>query len=331
MTQLLVIPGDGIGPEVTGAARKALDVLAPDVETTDGTAGRQALDAHGAPVAPGTAERIEQGAVDGVLFGATETRPGEPSAALALRRLAEACVSVRPARARRPGSRPCDVTVYRELTEDLYVQDEERDDGRAVARRRITQAATERFARAALEHAPADPVPILAHKATILPATDGLFRETVHEVGTALDREVEDRLVDALAHDLALDAAGPTTVLAPNLYGDLLSDLTAGLAGGLGVAPSLTLGEGPPVAEPVHGTAPDIAGEGIANPTGALVSLALLLDHLGREGAARRLEIAVNDVLAQGRTLTPDLGGDATTAAFTQAVLDTLETLEVHA
>lgn len=325
MTRILVVEGDGIGPEVVGSALRVLDELAPDVETVPGTAGRGALETYDDPLGPETREAVTEDAVDGVLFGATETRPGEPSAALALRSAADARVSVRPARARRPGTRACEVTIYRELTEDLYVQEETSENGSATATRRITREATDRFARLALAHAPSDPPPILAHKATILPETDGLFRDTVQAVADELDHPIEPQLVDAVAHDIALDPSGPTAVLAPNLYGDLLSDLTAGLAGGLGLAPSLILGGGPPIAEPVHGTAPDIAGKGVANPVGALGSLALLLDELGRERPARRLEIAVNDVLSRGRTLTPDLGGSATTEAFTDAVIDTLE------
>lgn len=325
MTRLLVVPGDGIGPAVTDAALTLLDALPLDIETIEGVAGREAMATFDAPLSPATQEAIEADRVDGVLFGATETRPGEPSAVLALREAAHARVSVRPARARLPGARPCDVTIYRELTEDLYIQEETSTDDRAEATRRITRQATERFAHLALDHAPTDPVPVIAHKATILPRTDGLFRDTVRHVARELGREVEDRLVDALAHDIALDPGYPRTVLAPNLYGDLLSDMTAGLAGGLGLAPSLTLGDGPPIAEPVHGTAPDIAGEGIANPTGMLLSLALLLDHLGHARAAERIEAAVDAALARGQTLTPDLGGDATTEAFADTVQASLE------
>ncbi len=325
MTRLLVLPGDGIGPEVTQATTDVLDLLVPDLTVEDGLAGRRALAEHGEVIAPDTRALIQDEALDGILFGATETRPGEPSAVLALRQLTGARLSLRPAVGRLTGQPDVDVTVYRELTEDLYVQDESRTEDGAVAQRPITETATRRFAELALPLIPTEAVPVVAHKATVLPATDGLFLETVQAVADELDRPVEDQLVDALAHDLALDPSGPVHILAPNLYGDLLSDLTAGLAGGLGLAPSLTLGDGPPIAEPVHGTAPDIAGQGIANPAASLLSASLLLDHLGHAEAGNALERAVTRAIRAPGTRTPDLGGRSTTATVTDAIITQLQ------
>ncbi len=325
MTRLLVLPGDGIGPEVTQATIRVLETLVPDVTIEHGLAGRQALAERGQPLAPETERRLAEDSPDGILFGATETRPGEPSAVLALRQATGARLSIRPARSRQSSKAPVDVTVYRELTEDLYVQQETTTEDGAVAQRPITEAATRRFAELAFQALPDDATPVVAHKATVLPATDGLFLETIQAVAQAAGRQVDDRLVDALAHDLAVDASGPLHILAPNLYGDLLSDLIAGLAGGLGVAPSLTLGDGPPIAEPVHGTAPDIAGQDIANPAASLSSAAMLLDHLGHTAEAETLGRAIAQTLAAPDTQTPDLGGRATTDTVVDAVLSQLE------
>lgn len=325
MKTLLVVAGDGIGPEVTSVALAALERLVP-LEVLHGLAGRRALDEHCRPVAPGTEETILDQRLDGVLFGATATRPGEASAVLRMRALVAGACNVRPARALLPGARPCDVTVYRELTEDLYVQQEAGGGTVAVARRPITRAATERFAALALDHVGSSRPAVVAHKATVLPCTDGLFLSACRDIAADRGLVLEDRLVDALAHDLVLDPTGPLAVLAPNLYGDILSDVTAALAGGLGVSPSLTLGGGPPLVEPVHGTADRLAGTGRANPAAALLSATLLLDHWGEREAADRLEDAVVHTLSDRAVATPDVGGTGTTETFARSVLTLLET-----
>ncbi len=323
--RLLVLEGDGIGPQVTRSALEALERLIPSAETVRGTAGRGALEEHGIPLAPETRRLVEEDRVDGVLFGATETRPGEESAVLALRNAAQACLSIRPARSPPTRDESVDVTVMRELTEGLYVQQETREGAHALAERPTSKPAVERFARMALTRADPQAPIIVAHKATVLPQTDGLFLDTVQRVADETGTRVEDRLVDALAHDLAQDPTTPATILAPNLYGDILSDVTAGLAGGLGLAGSLTLGDGPPIAEPVHGTAPDLAGTGDANPTAMLQSLALLLHELGRTAQARTLQSALDAAHQDPTTRTPDLGGTATTQQATHAIVSHLE------
>lgn len=323
--RLLAIEGDGVGPTVTRAAVDVLERLVPEAEIVRGSAGRDALGEHGVPLAPQTRSLVEEVRVDGVLFGATETRPGEESAVLALREAASARLSLRPARSPPSSERDVDVTVMRELTEGLYVQDEDRQGEGALARRPVSEAAVERFAQLAL--ARADPqVPIVvAHKATVLPETDGLFLDTIRRVANEQDQPVRDRLVDALAHDLALDPTTRATILAPNLYGDVISDVTAGLAGGLGLAGSLTVGDGVPIAEPVHGTAPDLAGTGQANPTAMLRSLALLLDELGHAEQARALRGGLRAALCDPATRTPDVHGHATTQETARAVIRNLE------
>lgn len=324
MTRLLVLPGDGVGPTVTDAATRTLEAVAPDVETIHGSAGETARRAHDQPVAPSALASIEAGDVDGVLFGAAATEPGQASAVLTLREATQAHLSVRPARQPGRAQDPTSVTVYRELSEGLYSGQTRTEPGRAEVTRTITREATSAFADAVLDRIETSQRTVIAHKANVLSDTDGLFLDTVQEVARRHGLDVDSRIVDALAHDLALGLDEPTAILAPNLYGDLLSDLTAGLTGGLGLAPSLTIGGGPPIAEPVHGTAPDV-DPSHANPTGALASLALLLDELDRPRAADRLRQALHRVLADGDTLTPDQGGQATTETFTDTVLAQLE------
>lgn len=325
MTSVLVVPGDGVGPSVVDAARRALKHLAPELSFERGQAGRDVLAEQGTPLAPETRRRVEEGRADAVLFGATQTREGEPSAVLALREAAGARASLRPGHVpSASGASRVDVRVLRELTQGLYVQDE-RDEGKlAVARRPVDQGDVEAFAEIALSRVPEENRIVTAHKATVLPETDGRFRSAIETVAERQGRTVDDRLVDALAHDLARGLGQPTAILAPNLYGDVLSDLVAGLGGGLGQAGSITLGEGPPIAEPVHGTAPDVDPER-ANPTGALRSAALLLEELGHARQARALDRALAASLEQPGPRTPDQGGNATTLEFADAVLARLE------
>jgi 3-isopropylmalate dehydrogenase len=163
----------------------------------------------------------------------------------------------------------------------------------------------------------------LAHKANVMRETDGLFREAVADVAEARGIEVEEALMDALAMHLCLSPESYDVVVCPNLAGDVLSDLAAGLVGGLGLLPSANVGPDRALFEPVHGTAPDIAGEGVANPTAAILSAAMCLEFLGHDAAAAAVHEAVEAVLADGPK-TPDLGGDASTGDVTDAVLDRL-------
>jgi isocitrate/isopropylmalate dehydrogenase len=297
----------------------ALDVLAelaPTIDVEMAPVGRDVLARDGHPLGSQARDALERNP-DGILFGATGTRPGEASAVLALRQFVGSRCSLRPA-GLTPETAP--VTVYRELTEGLYGGSSLREDGLAEATRTITRDATCAFARRVFDRLPSDAQPTVAHKATVLDATDQLFLDTVREVAESRGRPLEDRLVDALAHDIAREPDEDRWILAPNLYGDILSDLVAGLHGGLGLAPSLTLGEGPPIAEPVHGTAPDLDPVR-ANPCATLASLGLLLTELGHEPEARRLQAGLQRALDETQGRTPDLGGQATLRETTRAVL----------
>ncbi len=231
-----------------------------------------------------------------------------------------------------PGLRPeVDLVIVRENTEGLYVRTEWGDEAAAVALRVITRRASERIAKVAFELARKRRRKVtVVHKANVMKRTCGLFRTVALEVGEEYpDVEVEEMLVDAMAMWLAKEPERFDVVLTPNLFGDILSDEASVWGGGLGMAPSLNVGEGPPLAEPVHGSAPDIAGRGIANPTAALLSAAMLLEvGLGRAGEARRLREAVWKVLAAGYH-TPDLPGEegkmVDTARFGELVRMCLE------
>jgi homoisocitrate dehydrogenase len=225
------------------------------------------------------------------------------------------------------GCRPgVDLWIVRENTEDLYVGQETNDGQRATALRVITRAASQRIARTAFELARRQGLGrvTIVHKATILRETDGLFRSACLAVAADYpDITTDEQLVDSMALKLMLQPERFGVVVTTNLFGDILSDEAAALVGGLGTVAAGNIGPQAAVFEPVHGSAPDIAGRGLANPTAALLASVLLLEHLDQPAAARRLRQAVLASLAAG-ILTPDLGGRATTADFTQAVIDRL-------
>ena len=261
---------------------------------------------------------------------------GYRSPILTLRRQFDLYANLRPVVTLLPGRPAVDLLIVRENTEGLYSGREHWENDTAIAERVITRAASERIARVAFEQArrraaergPRDRQPqvTVVHKANVLKQSDGLFRASCMAVAQEYpDVSVNEMLVDAAAMWLAKDPRRFDVIVTTNLFGDILSDLSAGLVGGLGVTPSANVGAGPvAVFEPVHGSAPDIAGRGIANPTGALLSGAMLLDHLGRPEEARRLRGAVRATLAAG-VLTPDLGGSATTDQVVEAVLAQLQ------
>ncbi len=294
-------------------------------------------------------------AADATLFGATQspiTGDSPPPAAagggpgrgavyrspiLALRKQFDLYANLRPAVNLLPptpgASASVDLLLVRENTEGLYAGRERREDAdTAIAERLITRRGSERIARVAFEQARRRarrsassfqlPVVTIVHKANVLKVTDGLFREACLAVAREYpDVRVEEMLVDAAAMWLVKNPARFDVIVTTNLFGDILSDEAAGLIGGLGVAPSANVGAGrAAVFEPVHGSAPDIAGKGIANPVGAILSAAMLLEHLGQADAAGRVWAAVQATVAAG-IVTPDLGGSATTQQVTDGVL----------
>jgi 3-isopropylmalate dehydrogenase len=322
--EIAVIPGDGIGREVCPAAVRVLDAVG-EFSFVEADAGDAVRDATGEALPAETYDLAAR--ADATLFGAA----GETAAdvIIPLRRAVDSFVNVRPARAY-PGAdalRPeTDVVFLRENTEGVYAGHESRlTDDVATLTRVVTDTASRRLAEYACEFVAergADSFTVV-HKANVMRETDGLFREAVTDVADAHGVGTDETLMDAFATLLPLQPESFDVVVCPNLAGDVLSDLAAGLVGGLGLLPSANVGPERALFEPVHGTAPDIAGEGVANPAAALFSAAMLLEYLGHDGAADRVRTAVEGVLADGPR-TPDLGGEADTEEVTAAVLDRL-------
>ncbi len=332
MRRIVLIPGDGIGVEVVASARAVLEALPrvfPDLRFEFGEAlmGMAALRAGEDPVPEATVQAAK--AADACLLGAIDEAalPVGTRALGRFRRLLGAYANVRPLKAY-PGV-PClcpdlDVIVVRENSEGLYSGIEfETGPDAACAVRLITRQGSERVARVAFELARSRRRRVTAvHKLGALKRTDGLFLEAVRAVGAAYpDVSLETRNIDATAMELIQHPAHFDVILATNMFGDVLSDEAAGLVGGIGLAASAVLGDRYAYFEPVHGTAPDIAGKGIANPAAAILAAAMMLRHLKEDGGAGAIERAVAAALSEGRARTPDLGGPATTADATRAII----------
>ncbi|WP_255149733.1 isocitrate/isopropylmalate dehydrogenase family protein [Halorarius halobius] len=322
--EIVVVPGDGIGQEVVPAAVEVLETVG-SFAFVEAEAGDHVAEAGGDPLPEETYELAAN--ADATLFGAA----GESAAdvILPLREAVGSFANVRPARAY-PGVdalRPeTDLVFVRENTEGVYAGIEsEIAEGVTTLTRVITEDASRRIAEFGFEYAAEngyDDVTV-AHKANVMRETDGQFLDACRAVADEGDHEYEEALMDALAMHLLLRPEEYGVVVCPNLAGDMLSDLAAGLVGGLGLLPSANVGPDNALFEPVHGSAPDIAGQGVANPCATILSAAMLLEHLGYGGKAADVRTAVESVLESGPR-TPDLGGDATTADVTAAVVDRL-------
>jgi homoisocitrate dehydrogenase len=331
MKTICLIPGDGVGQEVVLAAAEVLAALGVGLTFVEAEAGFACFEKYGSALPEATMTRVRQS--DAVLFGATSSPSGivagYRSPILALRKELDLYANLRPIFSL-PGDfsrQGIDMLIVRENTEGLYSGREHRDGDTAIAERVITRRASERIARVACEQAMqraglrgTPPVLTIIHKANVLKLTDGLFRECALKVAAEFPEiMVKELLVDSAAMNLVKSPRSFDVLVTTNLFGDILSDEASALVGGLGVAPSANVGTGTPVFEPVHGSAPDIAGQGIANPVGALLSSAMMLEKLGEPKAAARLRQAVLDTLASGLR-TADLGGTANTNQFTQAI-----------
>jgi isopropylmalate/isohomocitrate dehydrogenase-like protein len=322
MAIVCVIPGDGIGQEVTAAALEVLDSLQVPLTYRFAEAGWACYQRHGTPLPHQTLDLARDS--QAVLFGAVTTPPGIPdyfSPIVRLRRELHLYANLRPFR-NLPGKVPgFQFYIVRENTEDLYLGLEESDGQEARAVRVITRRASERIARFALALAKDSRRRLtVAHKANILRKTDGLFRDAAFQVAVEFPEvEVDELLVDTAAMLLVTNPARFDVLVTTNLYGDILSDVAAGVAGGLGLAASANIGDEVALFEPVHGSAPDIAGRGIANPAAAILASAMMLDHLGYRAEASRLRAALWETIASGQ-VTPDLGGSLTTQGFVKEV-----------
>lgn len=332
MYEICVIPGDGIGQEVVPAALGVLEATGVPLRWVFAEAGWEAFQRTGTSVPAETLAKIKRcrATLAGAFSSPSRKVAGFFSAIRYLRRELDLYANLRPTRSRPlPGCPPgIDLLLVRENTEGLYVAQERRYGELAIADAVITRRASERIGRVACQQARRRRQQLtIVHKANVLPLTTGLFLETVHAVARDYpELKVDELIVDAAAMKLVRSPQQFDVLVTTNLFGDILSDLTAGLTGGLGLAPSANVGEQAAIFEPVHGSAPDIAGRGIANPMAAILSGAMMLSYLGETSAAERLELAVDRVLAQG-PLTPDLGGSATTEQVAAAVRAAYEAL----
>ena len=325
--RITLIPGDGIGPEVTAAVVQVLDRAGVDIEWEREEAGAAVAQREGKPLPDRVLDSITRNRV--ALKGpiATPVGSGFASVNVEVRRSLDLYANLRPVRSL-PGVEArfdgVDLIVVRENTEDLYSGLEHQVvPGVVESLKIITAKASERIARFAFAYAARHRRRKVSavHKANIMKLGDGLFLESVRKVaGEQSAIEYDERIVDAACMHLVIDPARFDVLLLPNLYGDIVSDLCAGLVGGLGLVPSANVGEEMAVFEAVHGTAPDIAGRQLANPTALLLSALLMLRYLDEDEHAARILAALEHVLAAGETRTPDLGGNATTQEFADAI-----------
>ena len=328
-----LIPGDGIGPEVTGAVVEVLAALGAPFVWDVQQGGLAGIAACGDPLPPATIASIHRTklALKGPLT--TPVGGGFRSVNVRLREEFHLYANLRPNRTMIPGGRyeDIDIVLVRENLEGLYVAFEHYipvgDDPFAVAISSgvNTRDGSKRIARFAFEYALKNgrKKVTIVHKANVLKALTGIFLDTARAVGREYEGRVamDERIVDACAMQLVLDPWQFDVIVTTNLFGDILSDEIAGLVGGLGTAPGANIGEKAAIFEAVHGSAPDIAGKGIANPLALLMATVLMLDHAGKTEAAQRLRSAIDHTLLTDKIRTGDLGGEATTAAFTAAIL----------
>jgi homoisocitrate dehydrogenase len=326
---ICLIPGDGVGKEVIPAAARVFEALDLGIGFTHADAGWECFQQRGSALPEETQAAIR--AATATMFGATSSPStkvaGYASPVLAMRKLFDLYVNLRPTVSIPGGVPGIDLLIVRENTEGMYSGRERREGDTAITERVITVRASERIARYAFEAARrrSRKQVTIVHRANVLKETDGLFRECCLRVAAEYpDVITNELLVDACAMWLVKDPRRFDVIVTTNLFGDILSDEAAGLIGGLGVAPSANVGAaGVAYFEPVHGSAPDIAGQGIANPIGAILSAAMLLDHVGCTEAAHRVEAAVSSTLSAG-IMTQDLGGSTGTESMTAAIIERL-------
>jgi isocitrate dehydrogenase (NAD+) len=328
-----LIPGDGIGPSIAAATVRIVEAAGADIAWDEQVAGMAGVARYGDPMPDSTLDSIKRNRI--ALKGPLETPIGEGfrSINVALRKTFDLYANVRPAHSIAPGGRydNIDLVLVRENTEGLYVGIEHYirigDDPRAAAESIaiITRAGSQRVVRYAFEYARAHgrKKVTLVHKANILKYSQGLFLDTGRMVAREYAGEIvfDERIVDAMAMDLVLRPERFDVIVTTNLFGDILSDEISGLVGGLGLAPGANIGEAGAIFEAVHGTAPDIAGKNIANPGALVLAACMMLEHIGDSEPAQRIRRALEATIREGKTVTRDLGGTATTTEFTDAVI----------
>ena len=326
MYNIAIISGDGIGKEVMESAELLLDKLDLNFNFKYGEAGFECFNKNGTTLPEETVKIAKS--CDATLFGASTSTPGQPSPIINLRKKLNAYANLRPIKSYK-GVKSIkdniDFIIVRENTEGLYSQIEYGDDSQVIAERVITRKASEKISDIAFKLAKRrnkQKKVTCVHKSNVLKKTDGVFKESFYNIAKKYPEvKTEDFYVDATAMYLITNPQNFDVIVSTNLFGDILSDESAGLVGGLGLAPSGNIGDENALFEPVHGSAPDIAGKGIANPCSMILSTAMMLDYLGEKETALKINKAVENIVAKGKVLTPDLGGKAKTIEMTEAIV----------
>jgi methanogen homoisocitrate dehydrogenase len=328
MYNIAIISGDGIGQEVMDACEYLLDKLDLEFSFEYGEAGFDCFNKNGTTLPEETIKIANKS--DAVLFGASTSTPGEPSPIINLRKELNVYANIRPIKSYK-GVKcirdDIDFVIVRENTEGLYSQVEYGDENKMIAERVITKHASERISKAAFNLCikREESKVTCVHKSNVLKKTDGVFKESFYNVAKQYPQITsEDYYVDAMAMYLITQPQNFDVIVSSNLFGDILSDESAGLVGGLGLAPSGNIGDHNGLFEPVHGSAPDIAGKNIANPCSMILSASMMLDYLGEWETSNAIKEAVEKVIADCKIRTPDLGGKSSTMDVTKAIVKEL-------
>ena len=334
MKKIAIIPGDGIGKEVMKASQYVLDYFDLNFDYNDALAGRECFDKTGTTIPEETIKISKKS--DATLFGAITSTPGEKSPIVTLRKELETYGNLRPIKSFEGVNciyDDLDFIIIRENTDGLYSQDEEiiKENEEVIARKIITKKASKRICEFAFKQTIKESRTNVtaAHKSNVLKLTDGIFKESFYEVAKNYpDIETNDFYIDAISLYIVSNPHIFDVIVTENLYGDIISDESAGLVGGLGLAPSGNIGDKNALFEPVHGSAPDIAGRNISNPIAMLLSTSMMLSYLKYDFEAKLIEKACREVLRKGKVLTPDLGGTAKTYELADAVLCNIREIE---
>jgi isocitrate dehydrogenase (NAD+) len=330
-----LIPGDGIGPSISSATVRILEAAGAEIDWDTQYAGQAGVTKYGDPIPDETLDSIKRTRV--ALKGPLETPVGEGfrSINVALRKTFDLYANVRPTYTIVPGGRyeNIDLVLIRENTEGLYVGNEHYikigNDPRAAAESiaLVTRVGAERIVRYAYDYACKHnrKKVTIVHKANILKYSSGLFLDVGRQIAKEYDTiETNEMIVDACAMNLVMHPEKFDVMVTTNLFGDILSDLNSGLVGGLGLAPGANIGLGGAIFEAVHGTAPDIAGKGVANPGAVILAACMMLEYLNDGERAKRVRTAFEKTVREGKTVTRDLGGTASTDQFTDAIIANL-------
>lgn len=325
MLKIVIMKGDGIGPEVISAAQKILSYIVPDTEFIEHKVGHGAYLETGCPLPDEVFCDIEEIGV--ALLGAVTSPPKNeyPSVILTLRQKLDLCVNIRPVIFNN-----IDIIIFRENKEGLYAGKEYITDNGVVGERIFTKRNLERFFTICFKYIISQRRKrvICGHKSNVLRKTDGFFLDYFYKIAEKYPGpEYRDSLIDSLCYKLVRFPEMFDSIVTSNMFGDIISDIVGGIVGGLGLLPSGNINEKYGIFEPVHGSAPDIAGKNIANPTGAILSAAMLLDYIGYHRESEAIKKAVRIILSDKRNYTADMGGTVATDSFTEKILETIKYL----